>query len=351
MPGGHHVCCIVPPYLLDRLAESDDAALRERARQTLVWSERLRGRRAAFAGGPAGTTSTGMKQRTVYDARHGTNLPGTLVRSEDGPPSPDPVVEEAFKGAGDTYDFYKTVFDRNSIDDRGLRLDSTVHFSVRFNNAFWDGRQMVYGDGDGVIFKGFTQCLEVIGHELTHGVTGDEANFAYADQPGALNESMSDVFGVLVKQWHLGHDARSASWLIGEGVLGPTINGVALRSMKAPGTAYDDPILGKDPQPADMKHFVTTIDDDGGVHINSGIPNHAFYLAAIEIGGRAWEKAGAIWYDALTKYLRSHSGFQAAADATLAAATVRFGDGSLEQKAVRKAWGQVGLASRALVTT
>src|SRR2546428_2265886 len=108
MPRGHHVCCIVPPYILDRLAESDDAALRERARQTLVWSERLRGRRAAFAGGPAGTTPTGMKQRTVYDARHGTNLPGTLVRSEDGPPSPDPVVEEAFKGAGDTYDFYKT---------------------------------------------------------------------------------------------------------------------------------------------------------------------------------------------------------------------------------------------------
>jgi len=154
-----------------------------------------------------------------------------------------------------------------------------------------------------------------------------------------------------VKQWHLGHDARSASWLIGEGVLGPAINGVALRSMKAPGTAYDDPILGKDPQPADMKHFVETGDDDGGVHINSGIPNHAFYLAAMEIGGRAWEKAGAIWYDALTKYLRAHSGFQAAADATLAAATARFGDGSLEQKAVRKAWNQVGLVSRALVTT
>ena len=87
------------------------------------------------------------------------------------------------------------------------------------------------------------------------------------------------------------------------------------------------------------------------MHINSGIPNHAFYLAAMEIGGRAWEKAGAIWYDALTKYLRAHSGFQAAADATLAAATARFGDGSLEQKAVRKAWNQVGLASRALVTT
>jgi Zn-dependent metalloprotease len=162
---------------------------------------------------------------------------------------------------------------------------------------------------------------------------------------------MSDVFGSLVKQWHLKQTSAQADWLIGAGLLGPTIKGVALRSMKAPGTAYDDPILGKDPQPADMKHFVDTADDDGGVHINSGIPNHAFYLAAVAIGGRAWEKAGAIWYDALTNYLRPASDFEAAANATLTAARVRFGAASPEARAVQQAWTAVGLAPSAPVTT
>lgn len=345
------ICTIVPPYILRRLAESDDPDLRRRALDALIQSERLRGHRAAFGETGGAGVAAGVKQRTVYDGRHGTRLPGTLVRTETGPPSRDAVVEQAFGGAGDTYDFYKKVFGRNSIDDRGMRLDSTVHYGRQFDNAFWNGRQMVYGDGDGVIFREFTSCLDVIGHELTHGVTGAEANLDYQGQSGALNESMSDVFGSLVKQWRLGQTAAQADWLIGAGLLGPTINGVALRSMKAPGTAYDDPRLGKDPQPADMQHFVDTTDDDGGVHINSGIPNHAFYLAAIAIGGRAWEKAGAIWYDALTKYLRSDSEFQNAADATVAAARARFGSRSLEEQAVRKAWEKVGLPAAAPTTT
>ena len=346
-----HLCSIVPPHILHRLADADDLALRHRARQTLALSDRLRGRRGALAATLAAVISAGAKRRTVYDARHGTALPGKLVRTEDGSSSADVAVEEAFTGAGDTYDFYHSVFDRNSIDDHGFRLDSTVHYSVHFDNAFWDGRQMVYGDGDGVIFKTFTSCLDIVGHEITHGVTSYEADLAYHDQPGALNESISDVFGSLIKQWRLGQSAADADWLIGAGLLGPTIKGRALRSMSQPGTAYDDPILGKDPQPADMKHFVKTADDDGGVHINSGIPNHAFYVAAIDIGGRAWEKAGAIWYDALTKYLRPNSGFQAAAAATVIAAAVRFGQGSLEQKAVRKAWDRVGVEAHASVTT
>jgi len=345
------VCSIVPPYVLSRLADSDDPDLRQRARRAVALSERLRGRRPAFAGLIGAAVPAGVKRRTVFDARHGTNLPGTLVRSEDGPPSPDRAVEQAFAGAGDTYDFFKAAFGRNSLDDRGMRLDSTVHFGVEFNNAFWDGRQMVYGDGDGIIFKEFTSCLEVIGHELTHGVTSFEADLTYHDQPGALNESMSDVFGSLAKQWHFGQTASGADWLIGAGLLGPRIKGVALRSMKAPGTAYDDPLLGTDPQPAHMKHFVKTTDDDGGVHINSGIPNHAFYLAAIAIGGPAWEKAGAIWYDALTGHLRPNSGFQAAADATVMAARIRFGTGSREESAVQGAWDRVGLTARAVLTT
>ncbi len=159
---------------------------------------------------------------------------------------------------------------------------------------------MVFGDGDGSIFVGFTKSLDVIGHELTHGVSAEEAKgLEYHDQPGALNESISDVFGSMVKQYALGQDATQADWLIGNDILGPDFHGVALRSMAAPGTAYDDPQLGKDPQPATMAQYVQTQNDNGGVHINSGIPNKAFHDAAVALGGNAWETAGKVWYAAL----------------------------------------------------
>src|SRR5262249_20304804 len=163
-----------------------------------------------------------------------------------------------------TYDLYFDVYGRNSIDGQGTRLDSSVHYGQAYDNAFWDGTQMVYGDGDGKLFERFTRAVDVIGHELTHGVTAHEANLDYQNQPGALNESFSDVFGSLVKQGSLAQTAGEADWLIGEGLFTAKVKGVALRSLKAPGTAYDDPVLGKDPQPATMKGYVQTTDDDGG---------------------------------------------------------------------------------------
>jgi Zn-dependent metalloprotease len=222
-------------------------------------------------------------------------------------------------------------------------LDSTVHFGVDYDNAFWDGQQMVYGDGDGQIFERFTKCIDVIGHELTHGVTQYEAKLVYRNQPGALNESMSDVFGSLVKQYVLKQTADKADWLIGQGLFTKNVQGVALRSMEAPGTAYDDPQLGKDPQPAHMKDFVRTMEDNGGVHINSGIPNHAFYVVAKEIGGYAWEKAGKIWYVTLRDRMRSRSSVHRAAVLTFEVAGELFGAGSNEQKAVRTGWAEVGI--------
>ena len=160
-----------------------------------------------------------------------------------------------------------------------------------YDNAFWDGTQMVFGDGDGVIFLPFTRSVDVIGHELAHGVTQYTSGLNYQDQSGALNESVSDVFGVLVKQRLLGQTADQADWLVGAELLAPGVNGVALRSMAAPGTAYDDPRLGKDPQPGHMRDYVDTTDDNGGVHINSGIPNKAFHVARDDprrqrLGGR-----------------------------------------------------------------
>jgi Zn-dependent metalloprotease len=252
-------------------------------------------------------------------------------------------VNEAYDGSGKTYDFFFKVYARNSIDDRGLRLNSTVHFGSKYNNAFWNGRQMVYGDGDGDIFNPFTKSLDVIGHELAHGVTQYEAGLEYQDQPGALNEHFSDVFGALVKQYAKKQKADKADWLIGAGLFTKKVKGDALRSMKAPGTAYDDPLIGRDPQPAHMKNFVRTTRDNGGVHINSGIPNKAFYEVATKLGGYAWERAGRIWYVTLRDRLRPLSEFQECAAMTHAVAGELYGAASAEQQAVREGWAAVGI--------
>jgi Zn-dependent metalloprotease len=336
------ICCVLPPHMLDHIIRHGNDSHYEWALATLKATEQFRGRRQVV-GNIFLSPSPGQKRRTIYDARQGTSLPGTLVRAEGDPPSSDVAVNEAYDGAGATYDLYYDVYDRNSIDDRGLRLDSTVHFDMNYDNAFWNGDQMVYGDGDGQLFNRFTISIDVIGHELTHGVTQYEAGLIYKNEPGALNESFSDVFGSLVKQRSLNQTADQADWLIGEGLLAPGVNGVALRSMKAPGTAYDDPVLGKDPQPAHYKDLYRGKQDNGGVHINSGIPNHAFYLAATAIGGYAWEKAGKIWYVALRDVLRRRSNFKNAANVTLTVAGQLYGQNSQEQQAVRSAWHAVGV--------
>jgi Zn-dependent metalloprotease len=338
------VCSIVPPHVLREIAKNGNANQQEWAFQSLTVSSRIRGQRDVLSNiSTVMVTPAGEKRRTVYDAQNGTDLPGTLVRGEGDPATDDVAVTEAYDGAGATYDFFNEVYERNSVDDRGLRLDSTVHYGENYDNAFWSGNQMVYGDGDGEIFERFTKAIDVIGHELTHGVTQFTARLVYQGQPGALNESMSDVFGSLVKQRVLNQTAEEADWIIGEGLFTPQVQGVGLRSMKAPGTAYDDPVLGKDPQPADFKDLYKGRQDNGGVHINSGIPNRAFYLAATAMGGFAWEKAGRIWYITLRDRLRPRSDFKQGANLTIAVAGELYGQGSDEQKAVREAWKQVGI--------
>ena len=339
---GNPVPGIIPPHMLRHLAESDDPDDRSLAIRMLMGIEKMRGTRRAL-GQFYVATPTGGRCIRVYDVKHGgdSDLPGTQVMNPDA--SKDPAAREASQGAEATYSFYQDIYGRNSIDDKGMCIDSSVHYETGYDNAMWDGKQMVYGDGDGVYFNRFTIAIDVIGHELTHGVTEYEAGLVYQGQPGALNESMSDVFGSLVKQRVMNQTADRADWLIGEGLFTKKVKGKALRSMSAPGTAYDDPHLGKDPQPADMKHYVKTTEDEGGVHINSGIPNHAFYLAAMELGGYAWEKAGRIWYVTLRDALRPRDSFATAAKRTWQVAGVLFGAGSEEQAAVKKGWTGVGV--------
>jgi len=344
--------CIVPPHMLETIAANGTPAQRDMAVQTLVASAEMRGRRLALSDYiPAAMRQAvpGGKSRFVYDAKNGLSLPGTLVRQEGDAPTADAAVNEAYDGSGATYDLYKDVYNRDSIDGSGMQLKSTVHYRKGYDNAFWNGEQMVYGDGDedlpekDRLFNRFTISIDIIGHELTHGVTQFEAKLVYSNQPGALNESMSDVFGSLVKQRVRNQTAAQADWIIGEGLFTPNVNGVGIRSMKEPGTAYNDPVLGKDPQPAHMKDYVNTTSDNGGVHINSGIPNRAFYITAMELGGYAWEKAGQIWYVTLRDKLGANSQFQDCANLTYLTAGELFGSGSLEQLAVKKGWADVGI--------
>lgn len=335
----HHHCCtcfIIPSRMLRKLA---DAAATEAERQALLdqaeLSAHLRGQRSVT---PAlAAAAAGEKRRTVFDCRHKTTLPGKLVRGESDHAGHDLAVNQAYDGAGATYDFYMSVLKRNSVDNKGLRLDSTVHFDKKFNNAFWNGQQMVYGDGDGKLFLGFTGAIDVIAHELTHGVTqyAVPGGLVYQGQSGALNESISDVFGSIVKQWTLKQDVDHADWLIGAGILAPAV-GKALRSMADPGNRALT--WSGDDQPGNMAGYR----DDADVHTSSGIPNHAFYMAAKMLKGNSWEKAGPIWYQALP-LLTSNATFADAAEATARAAAMLYGAHSAEQQAVRNAWKEAGV--------
>ena len=336
---------LIPPHLQQRLRGplrggelSPDAALRaERAR-----------REGVSAAGPAAAAESATPHRSIHDAQHGTALPGTLVRAEGQEPTGDASADEAYDGLGATWELFHQAFSRNSLDDAGMELLATVHYGEGFQNAFWDGEQMIFGDGDGQYFRSFTSAVDVIGHELTHGVVQFTAGLIYVAQPGALHESIADCFGAMVTQRLLGQSAEEADWLIGEGLFTERVQGVALRSMKAPGTAYDDPVLGKDPQPDSMARYADLPhdeeNDNGGVHINSGIPNRAFYVAATGIGGATHEGAGPIWYDALTRGgLPKDADFRTFAAATLAAAAQRHGEGSAPHRAVEEAWRTVGV--------
>ena len=351
---------VVPPYLLDAIAERGTerfpkaaaAAASCRMSDESCRNLRLAGLRytppadlgkdeSALAAAPA---PAGL-QRLIHDAQNTEVLPGELVRSEGEGPVDDEPVNEAYDGLGASYSLYSEVFGRDSLDGAGMPLMASVHYGKDYDNAFFDGRLMVFGDGDDEVFTGFTGSLSIIGHELSHGVISHTADLEYFGQPGALNEHCADVFGALTQQHDAGQNAEDADWLIGAGIFTPDVTGRALRSMIEPGTAYDDDVLGKDPQPAHMDDFVTTDSDNGGVHLNSGIPNRAFALAAIAVGGPAWESVGQVWYSVLTgAEITQRTEFAEFAELTIAEAADQFGAGSDVHDAIVSGWEAVGIS-------
>ena len=345
--------CFIPPYINDRLVHSENPALRSFAIANMRAAAAMRARRTMAQSMPSlmvAAAPAKKKHRLVYDAQGKDSLPGKLVRSEGQGPVKDKAVNSAYDNAGKTYDFYEEVFNRNSLDGHGMTLISSVHLAevdemgefVPLNNAFWDGEQMAYGDGDNIIFRNFPGSLNVVGHELTHGVQSFTSNLEYRNQSGALNEHFADVFGSLVMQWNRGETALQASWLIGADVVVPAPTRRAIRDMANPGTAYtNDPDLGTDPQPAHMSNIFTGPRDSGGVHINSGIPNKVFVLVAKALKGKAWEAAGRIWYDTMVQLTTTSQFADCARVSVQVAGGTKYG--SAAKKAVTNAWKAVGI--------
>jgi Zn-dependent metalloprotease len=339
-------CFIIPPDLLYQIIKEGTSEQKDKAIRTLELSESLRTQRSVLSkiGGSSLLRVAGyqQKRRIVYDAKHNDyvfSLPGEPKRyEEDTQDTGDRDVDSCFHNTGLVYDFYKEVFMRNSIDDNGMPMHSSVHFGVDFDNAIWTGIQMVYGDGSDLFLKkgSVASNLTVTAHELTHGVTDNEANLVYRGQPGALNEHMSDVFAIMCDQWLNKHTVDESSWLIGKDML---VEGQALRSIKEPGTAFPS-----DKQISHMQDYHIGM----RIHYSSGIPNRAFYLTCKELGNNSysWEKAGKIWYIALKDGLKEYSKFQDAADLLFNIAGSLFGKDSKEQNAVYQGWKAVGILPR-----
>ncbi|KAK0710142.1 metalloprotease [Lasiosphaeria miniovina] len=352
----HQQQSIVPEILLQHIAEAEgvDEETRQRARRdceqiklvTTAYKQSLSGEGGVEQQSLAPKLETDGFYRAVYDAKHAQNenkLPGTVVRVEGQKVANDEAVNQAYDNVGKVLDFYEKFFKWKSIDNKNMHVLSSVHFGKGYENAFWDPdrMQMVFGDGHTFLYH-FTNCIDVIGHELTHAVTEHTSPLEYEGQAGALNEHISDVFGIMVKQLVEDETADKADWLIGEGCLLPDVKGVALRSMKEPGTAYDDPRFGKDPQPASMAGYKPVTEDNGGVHMFSGIPNRAFYLASAAFGGYSWEKAGQIWWKTMNSgSVPPRCTFIQFADATTDIAHELYGDEGA--KIVRDAWNEVGV--------
>jgi thermolysin metallopeptidase-like protein len=339
---------VVPAWTLDAIVNAGSAS------QSASASKTLEGMEAQLSSAEARIRRL---SRTVYDAQRKPDVhdvgDAKVARSEGQPPTGDPAVDEAYDGLGAFFTFFAEVFNRDSVDGKGQPLDAIVHYDASFNNAVWNGQVLLFGDGDGEIFNRFTIALDVIATELSKGVIDAQIRLLYEGQPGALSQSLADVFGVLVKQHSLRQTVVEADWLVGAGLFTDTIHGVdgkpaALRSMARPGTAYDDDLLGKDPQPDHMDNYVETEQDNRGVHINCGIPNHAFYTTAMTLGGFAWERAGRIWYEALRDPLLTKTAqFQTFASATRSAASRLYGDTSEEVAAVETGWSKIGLSAMA----
>lgn len=341
------MCYIIPPYILSAAGSSGDGLAEEAARTQLHFAE-LANRKMVYSGlktlikKPANTGSN--RNRLVYSMDGYTDdrrMPGRLVLDElSGACSDDADLNACFTNAGTVYDFLKDVLGWDSLDGKGMDLISSGHFGQRYNNAFWNGRQMAYGDGDGYTFRSLHSSLDVAAHEMGHGIIDNTCRLIYKGQSGALNESLADVYGVTIEQWKVKVSSARATWLLGEGVIGPASTAKALRSFTKDPAYQGDRIFGTDPQPKHMSGYIHTSEDNGGVHLNSGIPNHAYYLFCMKLGGASYDRPIRVWHAAMKRLWFWH-GFGSMAKQTIRAAQEMYGADVAQ--AAREAWAEVGI--------
>jgi len=339
-------CFIIPADVMDRLSRREDmpAHGRQKLKDTLAVDVHIRSMRenarmmtvAAFALAPMRAAIAAAPAVAVYNSQNGQSLPGAQVN--DPVNGGDADSAQIFNVTTAVAQFYQQIFNRNSIDDAGMTMMSSEHFGQEYNNAFWNGQQMVYGDGDGQIFSDFCRGNDVVGHELTHGVTQYSLQLVYQGDAGGLNEGNSDVFGSMFRQWQAGQDVTQADWLIGSDIIGPAAKAkgyTCLRNMAQP-----DDQAALAPQPTTYSQVTPDMDP----HYSSGIPNFAFYKMCMAIGGKSWEKAGQIWYATLTGLGASPNlAMQDFANAMRNNANQMYSNDANVSGAVDQAWTAVGL--------
>lgn len=339
-------CFIIPNDVLTKLSKDKSlkADLRKRMVDTVSISHELRELRtqAAKLTSVAAAHAGGLVQLaaapavTVYDCKTTQTLPGSPIPKPKT--SSDASAKRAFNQTSKVAQFYKQVFGRNSIDDQGMTMMSSIHYGVKYNNAMWNGSQMVYGDGDGSIFIDFTKGNDVIGHELTHGVTQHSLQLAYAGDAGGLNESISDCFGSMFRQWSAKQNVKKADWLIGRDIMGAASKKkgfTCLRDMANPAAKH---CLA--PQPTKYSQITPGMDP----HYSSGPPNLAFCTACVTLGGNSWDEVGQVWYHSLTGFgPMPNMTMKAFAARTRQAAHTLYPTKAAVYAAVNAGWTKIGL--------
>ncbi|RDC48874.1 peptidase M4 family protein, partial [Acinetobacter sp. RIT592] len=270
------------------------------------------------------TTHKGQIITKSFEAFKGDTTVGNIITNIKNFFDQDKAAVDAHYFTDQVYNYYKDTHNRESYDGNGSDINSYVHVPEEdgssMSNAYWNGVEMSYGDGNKTTENAFTAANDVVAHEITHGVTSSSADLVYQYQPGALNESFSDVFGYFVDSddWQMGEDLYKTP-------------GEAIRDLQDP---------TKHGQPANMKDYknYSIYYDRGGVHINSGIPNKAAYNTITKIGK---EKSEKIYYRALTQYLTRQSQFKDAKSSLIQSAKDLYGDQVAND--VKAAWDQVGV--------
>jgi thermolysin len=283
----------------------------------------------------------------TFTAEERWTVPGTLVRSDD----PDAWDQDVF-GAGAAVDahasaaavtdYLERALGRHGWDGEGGTLRLVVHAGPRVANAFWDGRHAIFGDGDGASRLPLAAALDVVGHEIFHGVTDSEVGLIYEGQPGALSESLSDLFGSFIEQ-DAGLDG--GDWLFGGAVADPPF-----RDLSRPWTTGN---------PAHMRDYhdlaLTPDEDMGGVHVNCTIPTYAAVLLAdggkhhasgVAVSALGRDVVRDVWWRAVQLYVAPRASFAAFARATVLAAQDLHGEDAPEVAEVRRAWRAVGVVPR-----